>query len=330
MARTSKSAAALLLAGLSCLVLSGTANAFTDIQNDPGKASILDLKQRGIVHGIGNGQFKPGAKVTGASAVTLIVKGLDLNIDNIRFVKKPKASQYFSKIKDNAPYASAFMIAQLNGLDIPRDIDPSANVTREQFAHWLFQGISAKGEFAFTEQYILLADEDSVTKNYMNSIQKLLIANIAELDARGKFRPKEAITRSEAAVLLDRAIEFVEKTKPIPVPDPGKSILSDVKLTSAPLADGVTKVTLTATAPHPGYGIEVSNISFIGSAAVIDYRVVQPDPDKMYPQHVATVKTETYIPASYKPVLGSATASVDSGASTDAATGGSTGFPIDE
>lgn len=328
--KTRKSIAALLVTAGACVALSGSAFAFDDVKQEPGASYILDLKHRGIVQGVGNNLFKPAAHVSGATAVTLLVKGLDLNIDNIRFIKKPEAGDYYTKIPNDAPYAEAFIIAQLNGLDIPRDIDPKADVTREQFAHWLFQALSTKGEYAFTEQYVLVAGEEDVTPAYSGSLQKLLIAGIAELGANNEFRPQEAITRGEAAVMLDKTIAFAENVKPIP-DAPETTILTDVKLESASLTEGVSKVTLTATAPHPGYGIQVSSIAFDGDQAIVNYRVVMPDPDKMYPQVVTSVETVTYISSSYKAVLGT----VEQGDASTASGGGdgvsgSTGFPIAE
>lgn len=66
----------------------------------------------------------PKNSISAATAVSLIVKGLNLNIDNIRFIKEPKASDYYTKVKDNAPYAGDFIIAQFNGLELPKDINP--------------------------------------------------------------------------------------------------------------------------------------------------------------------------------------------------------------
>jgi len=326
-----KKTIAFAAAALSCVLLSGSAFAFSDISpKDPGYKSIQDLRDRGIVQGVGNNAFKPQAPVDGATALTLIVKGLNLNIDAIRFIKEPKASDYFTNVKDNASYAMTFIIARMNGLDIPKDIDPSKKITREQFAHWLFQGISTKGDYAFTEQYVMLNDEDKVTQAFSNSIQKLLVSGIAELDKEQNFRPRDAITRSEAAVLLDRAIEFVEKT-PLPeVEEPQASVLSDVKLTSEAYSGDVTKVTVTATVPHPGYGIEVSSIEFKDGNAIVRYRSTPPDPAALYPQVITDVKTFAYIPSAYKPVLGSEDFGSSVSSSSEGAAGGSTGFPIDE
>ncbi|MBB6671090.1 S-layer homology domain-containing protein [Cohnella nanjingensis] len=320
------------IAGLSVVLastlMSGSVFAFGDIDKDAGRTHILHLQELGIVRGDGSGQFKPKSQVTASTAVTMLVNGFKLNIDNIRFIKEPKASDYYTHIKDDAPYAQAFIIAQLNGLEIPKDIQPGASVTREQFAHWLFQAISTKGDYAWTMQYVLLNDEKSVAKDYMESIQKLVIANIASLDAKQNFRPQAAITRSEAAVMLDKALSFVEKTKPIeqlPEPTP----LGDVQLTTEAYSADVKKVTLSAEVGHPGYGIEIAGIDFKDKQATIRYRVVEPDPDKMFPQVVTTVKASVYIDASYTPVLGG-----QEGVSTPPAKGGaasgSTGFPIVE
>jgi hypothetical protein len=295
----------LLFVASLCFSLAGSAYAFQDVKKDPEKASIERLEKDKIVKGDGNGKFTPKQSMNVASAVTLIVNGMSLNIDNIRFIKEPKASDYFTKVPDNASYAKAFIIAQLNGLEIPKDIDPAAKATREQFSHWLFKAISKKGDYAFIDIYMQFKDEKSVNPAYMDSIQKLLIVKIATLDKNGNFRPKEAITRSEAAGMLDRARLFVKNTKPIePVPQP-TSPLTGVTLIAQKISDDVKRVTITAQAPHPGYGIEVSSIQYNGSQAVVNYRVIQPDPNLSYIQVITEVKAVAYIDAKYEPVLGS-------------------------
>ncbi|MCC3372925.1 S-layer homology domain-containing protein [Cohnella sp. REN36] len=319
---------------LASTLLSGSVFAFGDIDKDAGRSQILHLKELGIVRGDGSGLFKPKGPVTASTAVTLLVNGFKLNIDNLRFIKEPKASDYFTAIKDDAPYAEAFMIAQLNGLDLPKDIQPGASVTREQFAHWLFQALSTKGEYAWTDQYVILNDEKSVNQAYMGSIQRLVIADIAALDAKQNFRPQDVITRSEAAVMLDKALSFVEKTKPIE-PLPQATWLGDVQLTTESYSADVKKVTLSAEVGHPGYGIEIAGIDFKDKQATIRYRVIEPDPDMMYPQVVTTVKVSAYIDAAYTPVLGGQEGISTSPAKpAKPADGGgassSTGFPIAE
>jgi hypothetical protein len=237
-----------------------------------------------------------------ATAVTLIVRGLELNIDNIRFIKEPKPSDYYTKVKDNASYAGSFIIAQFNGLELPKDINPSAKVTREQFAKWLYGALSHKGDYAWIDIYQEVADANQVTKGYMDSIQKLLIAKIVTLDSKQKFYPKRGVSNSEAAAMIAKTVKFIKNTKPVPSPE--TSVLTDVKLTSDKESEAVTRVTITASAPNPGYGIEITGIQFLNGEAIINYKAVLPDPNKMYAQVITEVKAVTYVSSSFKPVLG--------------------------
>lgn len=299
-----KSVLLLLLVASLCLTLAGSAYAFDDIRDDREKSAIESLYKKGIVNGVGKGKFLPKGTLTVGNAVALIVKGMDLNIDHHQFVKKPKASDYFTKIQDNAWYAQAFIVAHHHNLGIPKDINPNAKATREQFAHWLYNAISTKGDYAFIEIYLTFKDENKVNPDYMNSIQKLLIAKIAALDENNTFRPQEPITRSEAAGMLHRAIEFVKNMKPVEPVNPEFGLLTDVKLVSEKVNDEILKVTVSGMAPHPGYGLEISDIRFHGGQADIGYRLVLPDPSAFYAQVITEVKAVTYVPAAYKPVLG--------------------------
>lgn len=235
-----------------------------------------------------------------ATAVTKIVKSLELTID-VQFIKKPKASDYFTKVKDNASYADSFIIAHYNNLDIPKNINPAAKVSREQFAHWLFQALSQKGDYMWIEIYLNIADEKQINGSYMNSIQKLLIANITSLDSKQKFYPNRSVSLQEAKTLINRTLNYIKNNKPN-IPEP--SVLSNVQLAAESYSDKVTAVTLSALIPHPGYGFEITNIQFVKGEAIISYRAVLPDPDRMYPQVITDIRTVTYIPSNYKPVLG--------------------------
>jgi len=242
--------------------------------------------------------------ITAGEAVSQIVKGLGLNIDNIRFIKEPKASDYYTKVKDDSAYAGDFIIAQYNGLDVPKNVDPQAKVTREQFAKWLYGALSHKGEFSWIELYVNVADAKAVSSGHMDGIQKLLIAKIATLDGKQRFHPKNPVSRTEASALIARTVKFIADNAPATQPE--QSVLSNVTLTTEKVSDGVLRVKLTATVPHPGYGLEITGIRFSGKQASIDYRAVQPDPDKMYPQVVTDISATTYVASTYTPVLGEA------------------------
>ncbi len=241
-------------------------------------------------------------EITVASAVSSIVKGLNLNIDHIRFIKEPLASDYYTKVADNAAYAKDFIVAQFNGLDLPRDVNPAAKVTREQFAQWLYGALSSKGDYVWIEIFLNISDADQISDGYMNSIQKLLIAKIFTLDGKQRFHPKNGVTQAQADIVIARTNKFIREAPPVSEPEP--TVLSNASLSSVKITDEALKVTLTATVPHSGYGMEITGISFDKGEATIQYRAVLPDPDKMYPQALKDVSVSTYVSSEFTPVLG--------------------------
>lgn len=303
----------LTLVAMMLFMLGQTVWAFKDVKNDVNEQKIAELKKLGILSNNKEDKFNPKGKLTYAEGVSLIVKGLELNIDHIRFIKEPKASDYFTNLKDNAWYSQSFIIANLNGLEIPKTVKANDVMTREQFAHHLFKAILTKGDYAFIEIYMMLEDEADVNKDYMESIQKLLISKIVTLDSSNKFYPKKAITRSDAAGWLYDAITFVKETTPIPeLPEQPQL---DLKLAVTAVNSDINKVTISTQVPHPGYSIRISSIGFEGDQAIIYVETILPDPDKMYPQVVTDVQVSTYVDAKLKPVL------PESASSSDASTG---------
>lgn len=238
-------------------------------------------------------------KLSVADAVTLIVDRFDLGID----VENPKkASEIFANVEDDAPYADDMVTAYYNGLPLPEDVDPEALVTKEYFAHLLFSAILTKGDYAFIEIFLLIEDEDDIDPEYMNSIQKLLIADIMALDKKGNFHPKNTVRKYEAERAIDKAIRFIETTEPIqPEPDPGRPD-PQVTMTTEPVTDEVVRVILSrGEQPHPGYGISIDRIEFRDQTALIYYTLHEPDPDKMYPMVIVEPKAVTYVSSEYTP-----------------------------
>ncbi|GKU78407.1 S-layer homology domain-containing protein [Paenibacillus sp. L3-i20] len=296
--------------------LGQSAMAYSDVTEDPNAEHIKSLQEKGVISGHGKEDFKPNGKLTYASAVTMLVNGFDLNIDNIHFIKQPKATDNFPNLKDNAWYSQAFVIAHLNGLDIPTTVKANDYITKEQLAHHLFQAIAKKGDYAFIKIYMAMNDESKVNPHYMNNIQKLLISKIATLDKKNNFNPKHAIKRGEAASWIYGGIKFVEDNEPIkPQPEfPG----SNFKLETVALTSEVNKVTITAQLPSPGYGLHISSITFDGDKAVLHVATTTPDPNKMYPQVISEVKISTFVDSKYKVVLTGTTPSSDSSIKNEA------------
>jgi hypothetical protein len=185
-------------------------SSFKDIDNVTGKDKINSLKQQGLIKGISDTQFLPASTVTTAQGVQFISGGLKLSLAAIDFNKAPLASAVFSKVKDNAWYAEAFVNAHYNNVDIPADIDPAGLITKELFTSMLIQAVEKVGNLPMINIVPAdIADADALEPSYQGSIQRSLKYNINTLDADGKFNPKSKLTRAEAAIMLYNALEYL-------------------------------------------------------------------------------------------------------------------------
>jgi len=285
------------------LLFSTAAFAFNDLPEGGERDKIRSLQERGIVNGYGS-SFMAQKKLSNAEGVHLIVKAMDLSLAAFLFIKEPLASDSFDKVPNDAWYAQSFVIAAVNGLNLPRDIDPKAEMTREAFAHYLLSALLLKGDYPFTKMLVHVADESDVNPDYRHSLQLLLNAKIVKLDKDAKFHPKEAITRRDAALLVYHTLEF-KNAHDAKIPNDGVQVDETVTMTSSKVNDEVNKITLSwGEKPNPGYTLTITGIVFLANqTAEIHYKLGTPEKDKMYAQVITTPKADTYLAAGYKPVL---------------------------
>lgn len=281
------------------LVLTPVLHAFSDIAGSKAESHILSLKERGIINGVSTETFNPEAQLTYAEAVTLLVRAFKLDLSHIRFIKMPVASDTYSNVADNQWYSDAFVAGVHNGIRFSADVRPNNPISREQFASLLMDQVDRKGNYPLIAIYINYVDANKVQKEYSNAIQKLLILNFAELTTDQKFNPTQGLSRGEAAIWLDKALTFADTLKHNDEVTPQVQPVN-VKLTTEAFTDMVNKVTVSADVPHPGYGIKVAYINFIDDTAYIDIEIVEPLPDRMYPQVITNVSTVIYVDKRYK------------------------------
>jgi hypothetical protein len=188
---------------------------FTDLATIPEADKIQSLSEKGIVNGIGNQLFAPAKPLTAAQGIQLIVKALDLNLDTVRFIKEPKATDYFAKADNDAWYANTLITASVNGMELPADLDPNAKWTKEEFTYQLVTAMEKKANLPKMKIIsTAIADEDQMTASYSGAIQRSLLYSLTALDADGKFNPKAEITRAEAAAEIYNALAYLEAHQP--------------------------------------------------------------------------------------------------------------------
>jgi hypothetical protein len=199
------------------LMLSVTGNVFAagttfkDLDNVSAKDKIIALQNSGVINGTANGVFSPGSMITAAESIQLFVRAFDLNLNAVRFIKEPKATDYFKKAKDDSWYAQALIIGSVRGLDFPADIDPDQSLTREEYTYYLVKAAENYGQLPMIKLVPAeITDEDQMTAEYSGAIQRALNYGIVKLDANGKFNPKEKLSRAEAAEQLYNALEYLK------------------------------------------------------------------------------------------------------------------------
>lgn len=281
-------AVAVLLSG--SLMLVPAASAFNDVQGDDARM-IESLQDRGVIQGMAKDKFVPLGKVTGAQGIHMIVQALGLK------AKPDNQASSKNTARNGHWYDESLAIAADNGIELPQGFSVSKELTREQFAFLLQQGIHATGDYPLIAMLIEITDADEVTTSYFNSVQALLLMKITELDDAGKFHPKQPLTRIEAAKWVYNSREFVDNHRKVDDP-----MQDEVTYSMEKVNDQINKVILQReNQPNPGYGIAVTKVEFgKDQVATIYYELLSPKPGQMYPQVITTTKTETYVASSYK------------------------------
>mgnify|MGYP001199992031 CR=1 FL=1 len=240
----------------------------------------------------------PTRELTVADAVGMLVDGFQLDRG-----RSPQAGDDFKNVPDDAAYARDFAVALEHGLPLAADVDPEAKITKEFFADLLFHAMLTKGEFAFILLYVEIADEDEIDPRYMDSIQKLLIGGIMELDKEGRFHPQATVRAGVARGMMLKALRFVEKHAAPPADTSSEE--GDVQLSVTPVTAEVNKITLSwGEKPNPGYALTIPKIEFAEPGqAIIYYELHFPDPDRMYPQVIVEPTASVYLDSNLQPVI---------------------------
>jgi hypothetical protein len=234
--------------------------------------------------------------------IDLIVRGLGLNIDHIRFIKEPLATDYCVNADNNAPYARSIIIAANNGIKLDRNMKMNKKLTRAEFALYLFEAINATGNYPVNMMWLLIKDEAAFPPDALSAVQTLVKFKVVTLE-NGRFRPNALITLVDAEKMVKNAAAFVKahKAQSSATPQP----TDEVTFTTTPVNEHVNRVVISrGEKPNSGYQIIVTSIVFPEKgAAVIHYKLTDPAPDHSYLQVITTPTVETFVAADCKVTL---------------------------
>jgi S-layer homology domain len=105
-----------------------------------------------------------------------------------------------------------------------RWFDRDDRVTRQEFAHSLGLAFNASLAHVLNQgnaKQLHIVEEKRIAPWALNNVRRTVVAGYMTLNPKGDFRPREAITRGEAAVALvaalkDKGLQLAESSaKPI-------------------------------------------------------------------------------------------------------------------
>lgn len=190
----------LLFAVFAFCFISVNAAGFSDVNSNAEYASaVYKMQEMGYIQGFEDGTFRPNASLSRAEFVTII---------NKMYKYTEKGENIFSDVlKKDWFYndvLSAVQAGYISGMGNGM-FKPSDKVSREQVCVMLNRILNMQ-KLPFSETVT-----DSVSGWAKESVEILLSNHLFSLEAGGKFRAKEPITRSEACVALAKCVVDVNE-----------------------------------------------------------------------------------------------------------------------
>ena len=168
------------------------------------KNEILYLNKEGIVFGLSDETFGSNNTITRGDASLMIARAKKLDVDNVSakssFSDVNKKMYYYEAIE--AAVAAGYLSGYPNG-----EFGPKDTLTREQMAKIIADAYKLKGTSGYPFQ--------DISESWARREIELLACNgISAGSSKGKFKPKENITRAEFSVMLTRAMNDDFKIDP--------------------------------------------------------------------------------------------------------------------
>ncbi len=176
---------------------------FDDLANHWSRAEVEALAARGIVSGDPDGSFRPNGRITRAEFVKLLMPLLGGTATT-------GSAPEFGDVAPNAWYAPFVSQAAAAGIvqGAGGRFRPSDPVTREEMAVMLFRALGVDPDIKLNAQAILsrFADSERVSGWASLQIAYAVQNGLLQGGSGGKLRPEATATRSEAAVIVLRAL----------------------------------------------------------------------------------------------------------------------------
>lgn len=170
------------------------------------KESIKNLYEKGIISGISNDEYAPQNNVTREQFVKLIVSAFEIghSENNISFKDVDNNAWYYDYI------CAAVNAGIISGMS-ENDFGVGRNISREDMAVICLRAMNLKKADIKNDGVNTLHDRDSVADYAQEAVSILYQNGIISGDEKGMFNPKASANRAQAAVIIDKLINFLNR-----------------------------------------------------------------------------------------------------------------------
>ncbi|WCN37300.1 cadherin-like beta sandwich domain-containing protein [Aneurinibacillus uraniidurans] len=185
--------------------------AFQDVEHHWAKATVNDMGSRMVIGGVRNDKFNPDQDITRAEFAAIVVRGLGL--------KPESSSSPFTDVKTTDWYSSTVQtayVSKLIGGFTDGTFRPNDKITREQAMVIIAKAMKTTGlqtKLQAKEAGELLqpfTDANKASEWAKSSLADCLQAGLISGRNGKQLAPKEYITRSEVAALVQRLLQNSE------------------------------------------------------------------------------------------------------------------------
>lgn len=175
----------------------------TDISGHWAESMIQNAMQKGIMTGVGNGDFAPNAAMTRGMLITALgrMEGVKAGMYQGGSFADVKEDDYF------APFVAWAVVEDIASGISETAFAPNAEVTREQLAVFLYNYAQKKG-IALTGESKTFTDADSISDWAKDAVAALTKAGLLNGRPDGSFDAKGKATRAEVATVLVKLAEL--------------------------------------------------------------------------------------------------------------------------
>lgn len=176
-----------------------------DVSNTPKDEAIRNMVERGVLKGMGNGEFKADLSINRAMVTKVFMTiSLDKNIN---------AVNTFTDLENDKWYCESILWATSKGIIngySDGTVKAEKKVTRQEFIVMLYNLIKANN----IKLYDVVSVDENEFKNLPQWSKEAVIAikktGLLQVESKGKYAPESEFTRGELAYTLDMLIKLLK------------------------------------------------------------------------------------------------------------------------